>query len=61
MKSHFDMRDLFQKKYWSWKGRCGAYAKHYGYDDRLKRMNAIRKFYWKMSWEGTKLEGIQEL
>jgi hypothetical protein len=55
------MRDLFQKKYWSWRGRCGAYAKHHGLDDRLKRMNAIRMFYWEMSWKGTKLEGVKEL
>lgn len=56
-----DMRDSFQKKYLSWRGRCGAYAKHYGHDERLKRMNAIRKFYWAMYCKGTPLEGLPEI
>tara|TARA_R110000868_G_scaffold323166_2_gene584125 strand:- start:254 stop:421 length:168 start_codon:yes stop_codon:yes gene_type:complete len=55
------MRDSFQKKYLSWRGRCGAYAKHYGHDERLKRMNAIRKFYWAMYCKGTPLEGLPEI
>jgi len=39
----------FFKKFLSWQGRCGAYAKKYGYDEKLKRMNKIKDEYFKMS------------
>jgi len=55
------MREVFEKKYWSWRGRCGAYAKHHGYDDKLKRMNYVRSFYWEMYCKGTPFEGLPEL
>ena len=53
--------DVIWKKYKSWRGRCGAYAKHHGLDDRLKRMNVIRSFYWEMSWKGTNIERVKEI
>jgi|15BtaG_2_1085339.scaffolds.fasta_scaffold01272_3 hypothetical protein len=37
-----------ERKYLSWRGRCGAYAKHNGKDATLIRMNAIRQGYWSM-------------
>lgn len=38
--------EVIWKKYKSWRGKCGARAKHYGKDTKLLRMNKIRTEYW---------------
>lgn len=42
-------KNPYFKKYLRWNGKCGSYAKHNGYDEKLKRMNKIRDEYLKMS------------
>ena len=42
------MKETWAKKYYSWRGKCGAYAKHKGIDKNLKRMNSIRLHYWEL-------------
>jgi len=42
-------KNPFFKKFLSWRGKCGAYAKANGYDDKLKRMNKIRDTYLELS------------
>ena len=42
------MKEIWEKKWLSWRGRCGAYAKNYGKDETLIRMNRIRWHYWSL-------------
>ena len=41
-----EMKEVWKQKWMSWRGRCGAYAKHKGKDKTLERMNRIRFHYW---------------